>query len=224
MLQLGTGAGQELTAQADSNLELAQEIAWLRRTLEAALRAMQEAGVQLPQGAAQTAQRPACQLQSAPAVLSPMRGPGQLAVATKEVVFFGLPLAPGASSTDASRAVQQFCTGKLQLPELQSIDITYAGVCRAGNGRFDQQRPATVVVARLEAQQAATLFAAKRALLDCTCPVSIDWQRSHEERKRRQAQRLARRQVGQEGGEDGPVVGQQGEGAGGVEGDVATLH
>jgi hypothetical protein len=225
MLQRGTGTGQELTAQAGAPLELAQENAWLRRQLETALRAMQEAGVQMPQGAAQTAQRPAaCKLQCVPAVRSPTRGPGRLAVEAKEVVFFGLPLAPGASSTDASLAVQQFCTAKLLMPDLQSIHITYAGMCRAANGRFDQQRPATVVVARLESQQAAALFTAKRAMLDCTCPVSIDWQRSPEERKRRQAQRLASRQVGQEGRDFEPVVGQQGEGRIRVEGDVATLH
>ncbi len=96
----------------------------------------------------------------------------------------------------------QFCTAKLAMPDLQSFNITYAGMCRAGNGRFNQQSPATVtvVLARLETQQAAALLAAKRALLDFTCPVSIDWQRSPEERKHRQAQRLARRHVAQEGG------------------------
>lgn len=225
MLQLGTDPGPELAAQASRPLELAHENAWLRRTLETALRAMQEAGVQMPQRAAQTAQRPAtCQLQSAPAVHSHRQGPTGLVEGTKEVVFFGLPLARGASSTDASQAVQQFCIEKLRMPDLQSTEITYAGMCRAQNGRFDQPRPATVVVARLEARQAAALVAAKRVLLDSTCPVSIDWQRSPEERKRRQAQRLARSQVGQEGREDGPVVGQQGEGRGGVEGDVAALH
>ncbi len=149
------------------------------------------------------------------------RGPCRLAVEAKEAVFFGLPQAPGVL---VRMPTKRFCTAKLLMPDLQSINITNAGICKAGNGGFGQQRPATVVVARVEAQQAAALVSAKRDLLDCTCPVSIDWQRSPEERKRRQTQRLARRQVGQEEGDFEPFVGQQGEGRARVEGSVATLH
>lgn len=221
MTQLPTEGGQACTANAGKLIGPAEEIAWLRRTLESALRALQAAGGQLPEVAAQR-QHPC--LQSAPAMHSPTRGPCTPSAQTKEIVFLGLPLAAGASNSDASLAVQQFCTEKLQLPDFRSTDISHMSMCRAQNGSFARLRPSTLVVAKMDAQQAAAIFQAKRVRLDGTCLVSIDWQRSPEERRCRQAQRLLRRQVGQDGGRAASDTRQQGEAEGAVEGDVAALH
>lgn len=215
-------ASEPAPAPADIVQRLNKENAWLRRTLTDALRAMQAAGVQLPLGAAP--QQPTTAPQSAPVGHSP--GENRQLAGAKEVVFFGLPLTAGASRTDASQAVQQFCAQKLLLPNIQCTEITHVGTCRSLTDGFAHLRPATVVVACMGAQEAAAIFKAKRSLLNSTCPVSIDWQRSPEERRCCQAQRLARRQVGEAGREGGAEAdaAQQGARDREPEGDVAALQ
>lgn len=208
----GSAEGEGLQRQpTDTEHALAKQNAWLRRELEKAFRELQSLK-QGPQPTPQPAAAAAAAAADGEAGVPPSPAASQ---GPKEVVFFGLPLAQRASCSDASSAVQRFCTEALQL-ELPAPEVTNALTLhgrRPQSGGASAPRPATVVVARVAAPQAAAIFEAK-SKLDATCPVSIDWQRSPEERKRRQALRLLRRQVGQAGGEGNARVGQGDDGEG----------
>ena len=197
--------GEHTVAAAEAVLaKQAEEIAWLRRMLEAALRTAQATGVKLAQPAPTTAST------TVPA-------------ATKELVFFGLPLGEGASQQDARDAVHKFCSETLQIPMPQAPYIVRLGVCRTRPTGFPAQRPATVVVARLDAPTARAVCMAKRGLPG-TCLVSIDEQRSRQECQRRWELRRQRLEVGQDGGEGVPCEGQSVGVEGRSEGGVAALH
>jgi hypothetical protein len=198
-------ASETRTEPANSALleNNAKEIAWLRRTLEQVVRKAQEMGVRL--------------LQPGP---TPVHLPSNRASATKTLVLFGLPLEAGASHQDASAAVHKFCSETLHLPSVVLPDIVRVAMCRAHTNGHRNQRPATVVVARMPAALALAIREAKRGL-PSTCLVSIDEDCSRKERLRRQKLRQQRRQVGQEVGEEVPC--HRG-GAEGVEGVVAALH
>lgn len=211
---------------------LSHEVASLRKLVDRALRALHATGGRLCREASAgpaSASAPLVATEHAAAVPELAQAQADTpAEATKEVVFFGLPLEVGASAATASNAVQQFCSERLQVPIIQLPDIVRVSTCRPQCGGFTTLRPATVVVARVAAPLAHAIFEAKRTL-DSSCPVSIDGHCTPGERRRRQALRLQRHLQARKGGEGTHEGGawegaQAGEGAGAVEVDMATLH